>query len=175
MPRPHLIGIAGLSRVGKDTLASFIISNYGGYRYSFADPIRDMLRVLGIDMDQPYWQTRKEEVIPALGVSPRRMMQTLGTEWGRQLIHEDIWLTMARQRLASLGPGMVVPDIRFENEAGWIRQQGGIVIHLSRDGEANASKNGVEHADTDLLVKNDGTLEDLQHLVSQLFDGDHKA
>ena len=172
MPRPPLIGIAGRARSGKDTVANFIIAAIGGYRYSFADPIRAMLVPLGVDMSDPYWQARKEDVIPALGVSPRRMMQTLGTEWGRQLINPDLWIIMAHQRLLQNGPGMVIPDVRFENEAAWIRKHGGWIIHVIRPEakavEAHASEDGIEIQDTDAQILNSGTLEDLQLSVRKL-------
>ena len=172
MPQAPLIGIAGRARSGKDTVANFIIAAIGGYRYSFADPIRAMLAPLGLDMSDPYWQARKEEPIPALGVSPRRMMQTLGTEWGRQLISPDLWLIMAHQRLLQNGPGMVISDVRFDNEAAWIRKHGGRIIHVIRPDikavEAHASEDGIEMQDTDARLFNSGTLEELQLSVREL-------
>lgn len=172
MPQAPLIGIAGRARSGKDTVANFIIAAIGGYRYSFADPIRAMLAPLGVDMNDPYWQARKEDVIPALGVSPRRMMQTLGTEWGRNLINPDLWLVMAHQRLLRNGPGMVISDVRFENEAAWIRKHGGRIIHVIRPEakavEAHASEDGIEVQDTDARLFNSGTLEELQLSVREL-------
>ena len=172
MPQAPLIGIAGRARSGKDTVANFIIAAIGGYRYSFADPIRAMLAPLGVDMSDPYWQARKEDIIPALGVSPRRMMQTLGTEWGRNLISPDLWLVLAHQRLLRNGPGMVISDVRFENEAAWIRKHGGRIIHVVRPDtkavEAHASEDGIEMQDTDVRLFNSGTLEELQLSVREL-------
>ena len=172
MPQAPLIGIAGRARSGKDTVANFIVAAIGGYRYSFADPIRAMLAPLGVDMSDPYWQARKEEPIPALGVSPRRMMQTLGTEWGRQLINPDLWLIMAHQRLLQNGPGMIISDVRFDNEAAWIRKHGGRIIHVIRPDtkavEAHASEDGIEMQSTDARLFNSGTLEELQLSVREL-------
>lgn len=172
MPQAPLIGIAGRARSGKDTVANFIVAAIGGYRYSFADPIRAMLAPLGVDMSDPYWQARKEEPIPALGVSPRRMMQTLGTEWGRQLVNPDLWLIMAHQRLLQNGPGMIIPDVRFDNEAAWIRKHGGRIIHVVRPDtkavEVHASEDGIEVQDTDARLFNSGTLEELQLSVREL-------
>lgn len=177
MHQAIVIGLHGRARAGKDTVANFIISHRGGYLYSFADPIRAMLVPLGIDMSDPYWQARKEDVIPALGVSPRRLMQTLGTEWGRQIISPDLWLIMAKQRLLNFGPGMVIADVRFENEASWVRSQGGRVIHVERPKnvavEAHASEAGIEFKgeEGDIKIVNGGTLEDLQNTIREVFDG----
>jgi hypothetical protein len=172
MPQTPLIGITGRARSGKDTVANFVIAAVGGYRYSFADPIRAMLMPLGIDMSDPYWQARKEDVIPVLGVSPRRMMQTLGTEWGRNLISPDLWVVLAHQCLLRNGPGMVIPDVRFENEAAWVRKHGGRIIHVVRPNvapvEAHASEDGIEVLPEDAQLSNSGTLEELQLSVREL-------
>ena len=171
-----VIGLHGRARSGKDTVASFILAQRGGYIYSFADPIRAMLVPLGIDMRDPYWQKHKEEVIPALGVSPRRLMQTLGTEWGRDLINPELWLILAKQRLLNFGPGMVIADVRFENEAAWIRSQGGRVVHIERPNiapvEAHASEAGIEFKgdEGDFKIINGGSLEDLQQTIREVFD-----
>lgn len=171
-----VIGLHGRARAGKDTVANFILAHRGGYIYSFADPIRRMLVPLGIDMNDPYWQERKEEVIPAIGVSPRRMMQTLGTEWGRELINPELWLILAKQLLLNCGPGMVIADVRFENEAEWVRSQGGRVIHIERPGnvavEAHASEAGIEFKgeEGDFKIINGGSLGDLQQTIREVFD-----
>lgn len=177
MHKAPVIGIHGLARTGKDTVANFILAHRGGYLYSFADPIRAMLMPIGIDMNDPYWQARKEEVIPALGVSPRRMMQTLGTEWGRELINPDLWLILAKQRLLNYGAGMVIADVRFENEAAWVRNQGGRVIHVIRKlavpVAAHVSEAGVvaDLEKGDVILHNEGSLQALQHHVHEILDG----
>ena len=171
-----VIGLHGRARSGKDTVANFILSHRGGYVYSFADPIRAMLVPLGIDMSDPYWQANKEAIIPALGASPRRLMQTLGTEWGRQLINPELWLIFAKQVLINYGPGMVVADVRFENEAAWVRAQGGRVIHIERPNtvgvEAHVSEAGIEFKgeEGDFKIINGGSLEDLQQTIRGVFD-----
>ncbi|MDQ3273756.1 MAG: deoxynucleotide monophosphate kinase [Actinomycetota bacterium] len=171
---PKVIGIAGKARTGKNTMANFIEAQYGGYQYSMAAPIRRMLKAgLNVDMDDPWWAERKEKNIPAIGKSPRQLMQTLGTEWGRQLIEPSIWITLALDVLRKRGPGMIVPDIRFENEAAWVRKMGGTVIHLSRKNapgiNPHVSENALLSAPSDIQFYNDAGLEEMQHAVSKLF------
>lgn len=173
MAKPPVIGFVGVARSGKDTAADFYISFHGGYKYSFADPIRAMLRPLGVDMNDPFWIERKEQVIPALGVSPRRLMQTLGTEWGRDLINKDLWLLMAQARLLGNGPGMVIADVRYEEEAAWVRKHDGLVVHLKRALAApviaHSSELIAEVQDGDLVIENDGTLEQLHAAIGGLY------
>lgn len=171
--RPPIIGVTGKARSGKDTVTNFIVAAIGGYRYAFADPIRAMMKAgFDIDMNDPYWADKKEAPIAALGdKSPRQMMQTLGTEWGRKHVTEDVWLILAKARLLTKGPGMVVSDVRFENEAAWIRKVGGQIIHVKREALAvspHASEAGVEVRDADAIINNFTTLEDLQNRVKDI-------
>lgn len=173
MPRRALIGITGKARSGKDTLANFIVASMGGYRYSFADPIRAMLHAgFGINMQDPYWLARKEDVIPALGKSPRQLMQTLGTEWGHNHVCRRVWLILANQVLLNRGPGMVLADVRFDMEAEWVRSLGGLVIHLERVGVSEVNPHvteaGVGFHPDDVRMTNNGTLEELQIKVREL-------
>lgn len=51
--------------------------------------------------------------------SPRRVLQLLGDEWGRQMIHPDIWTMVARpglENLLSRGVRIVINDARFDND-----------------------------------------------------------
>lgn len=175
MALPFVIGITGPARAGKDTTANFIVAAVGGYVYSMAMPMKAMLKCIGVNFDDPYWEDHKEQPIAALGVSPRLLLQTLGTEWGRQRVNPDLWVLLAKQRLLQYGRGMVVPDIRFENEAAWVRNVGGLIIHLTRKNATpvrpHSSEAGVERAPEDKLLSNDGSLEDLQHHVRDMLDG----
>lgn len=171
-----VIGIAGPARAGKDTVASYILGARGyGYRYGFADPIKRMLLALNIDCTDPFWVQNKESEIPALGVSLRHLLQTLGTEWGRRLVNPDLWVILAKQQLADAGPGMVVSDVRFENEAKWIRSIGGLIIHLRRKDaqqvKPHESEFGIAIEPVDVCIGNNGTLEQLHSAVTEMFSG----
>ena len=148
----HLIGIAGPARAGKDTLCSYMLDNLDGtwLRSSFADPIKEMLRAIGVDCSDE----AKEVVSDDYGVTPRHMMQTLGTEWGRNLIDGDIWVK-AFARL-NAGKCVIVPDVRFENEAELVRANG-VLIHLVGRGgiEGNhVSENAIEFKPGDIVIDN---------------------
>jgi hypothetical protein len=136
MYKPPIIGFTGPPGAGKSLCAEVYRGVNGGYLYAFATPIKNMLRAgFGIDFEDPYWNDRdnKEKLIPAFGVSPRELMQTLGSNWGRELVNPDVWITLATGVLIKRGAGMVISDLRFENEAKWVRDRGGIVVHVSTD------------------------------------------
>ena len=76
-----------------------------------------------------------EDVLAQQLITPRYALQTLGTEWGRQL-DENIWLLYAdrdaaKRKVEGFG---VVPDCRFLNEAKFIRDCGGLLIEIVRPG-----------------------------------------
>lgn len=98
------------------------------------------------------WEDRelKEAPLQGLGRSPRYLAQTLGTEWGRQLVHADIWLLLMIQSWQgvrhSACPRMVISDIRFDNEARKVLDLGGTVWKVVRETnpvESHVSEKGV--------------------------------
>lgn len=152
----RLIGIAGPARSGKDTAALEIVESLGPAwgRASFADPIKSMLNHIGVDTGDNY----KDLPTNQYGVSTRHMMQTLGTDWGRALIDADIWVSIfaAMNRGASL----VVPDVRFENEAQLVRDHGVLIHIMGRGGipGGHVSEQRLQVLPGDYVINNDGGL-----------------
>ena len=175
MIRPPIIGISGRARVGKDTLAEAVLRlGAATYRYGFADPLRRMLHAgFGIDLADAHWIARKDLPLPEYGRSPRQMLQTLGTEWGRSLVCRDVWVRLANDEFLTRGPGMCITDVRFDNEADWIRSNGGMVIHITRARasmvNAHVSEDGIIRHASDRAVANDGSLKDLRIAAYDLF------
>lgn len=171
MPKFDLIGIHGAARSGKDTLGSMILERCDSYRYSFASPVYAMARAFGLT-DFDFSDAHKERPIPRMGgKSPRYILQTLGTEWGRQLIDEDVWVQAAERAYEAGGRGMVVTDVRFQNEADWVRKHG-TLIHIQRAGAPSVSPHiseaGVPVLEGDILIANNGTLNDLENQIEQV-------
>lgn len=172
-----IVGIAGRAGAGKDTVAQLIKEEYPNYyQMAFAQPIKDMLSMIDVDC---VTRETKELPIPGFGISPRRMAQTLGTEWGRAL-HPDFWLIVAEREMYSRGTSnFVFSDVRFENEADFIRRKGGLIIHIKCDDapavEAHVSEKGIAVKLADYIVVNNGTIEDLRTKIkSMIFLRGHK-
>lgn len=173
-----LIGISGRARSGKDTAAQ-ALTHRGWHRYSFADPLKDGVRcMLGLGREHTDGALKEQPMDWLGGVTPRRLMQTLGTEWGRDLVHPDLWLLVADRRIADAGadgaPGLVIPDVRFDNEANFIRERGGCVIHLLRPEveqvHSHLSESGVRHGIGDPVLVNDGPVTALWEAVLAIAD-----
>jgi hypothetical protein len=166
-----LIGLCGPAGCGKDTVADMLVKHGAFHRYAFAAPIKSMVGTM-LGLHDGIWEDRKwkESVIPWLGKSPRQLAQTLGTEWGRQHVHRDLWLMLGMQRWdvvrQSVSPRFVITDVRFDNEAQAIKQAGGTVWLVEREGVApvasHVSEKGVSPALIEGRVKNNGTLDQLE-------------
>lgn len=133
-------------------------------------------------------------------LSPRIMLQSLGTEWGRQVLSEDVWvrrLMAVSSQLAKGGcvyskeegvvakpgaappTGIVVSDVRFENELHFLRNNGGLVFRIRRSTDREAANVGIQSHASEMEqdgfapafisweFSNHGTLEDLFSLVDE--------
>jgi hypothetical protein len=135
-----IVGFTGRARSGKDT-ASDVLMGCGYVKMSFANPIKAMLGSLlnyqGVDhqiiMEMLHGDL-KEVPTPALGGrSARYALQTLGTEWGRKLLNQDIWAS-ATLNSAQQYDDVVIADVRFPNEVKAIKEAGGVVYRVVRPG-----------------------------------------
>lgn len=173
---PFLIGLTGYAGSGKDSVRDILETDHEFTGLAFAEPIRAMICELltsnGIGSEWMYERTLKEQVIPQLGVSYRHMAQTLGTEWGRNL-QTDFWLRIAQAYMEDLSNHghlhFVVSDVRFVNEAEWVKKQGGVIWHIRRPDVApvrpHASEAEIEHIEADWTINNTGSLDDLKPTV----------
>lgn len=166
-----IIGFTGRKGSGKSA-ASLALQDNGFRLLSFACTLKKMgnvlLRDAGLtDIDIAYAQEHKEEVLPVIGVTYRHLLQTLGTEWGRSLIHENLWIKVARRMLEQATGDVVFDDVRFGNEAALIREMGGVIIHVHRPGvdadDGHVSENIT--LPSDHVIVNNGTLADLYRQV----------
>lgn len=184
---PPLIGLVGRAGTGKDTVRT-ILEQYAGYKgLAFADPIRAMLLAMlepiGIGRDWVTVPALKEIPIPGVGLSYRRLAQTLGTEWGRTL-DRDLWTRMAGEAMAATIPAtddqadvyFVISDVRFASEAAWVRNRGGVLWRIERPSaqpvHAHVSENEAHGFDVHATIANTGTLADLHRRVLSLVTQD---
>jgi hypothetical protein len=184
----RVVGIMGRAGSGKTTVAQRLVDQHPrSARFSFARPIRMMLQAL-IDSTRPkthpYTATDytddpklKNTPIPFLmNQTPRRLMQTLGTEWARNTVDRDFWVEIARGKVErKLGTywlrdrprsmAVIFDDVRFANEVEMIRSFGGVVLKVVRPDQEIISE--AAHAseqldvEADITVVNDGTVMDL--------------
>lgn len=155
-----LIGIAGKAGSGKDTLGKYIEEHYGYKRESFARPLKEALNTMfGWTMEQ--WNDRawKETILEGFSVSPRILAQTFGTDWGRETIDPNLWLKLLSRKMKF---PCVITDVRFPNEAKFIKENNGLVIKIFRTVSPVAGHpSEVLDFEADVLLNNSGSISEL--------------
>ena len=171
-----LIGLCGPAGAGKNTVAEFLTDLDGCtlVQMAFADPLYECISTItGLPVARLKDRVVKEAVIPHLGKSPRQMLQSMGTEWGRGMVHDEIWIRIAMEQASqhlTVGRSVVIADVRFDNEAQAIIDAGGEVWKVTRPGwrcladeaAAHQSEAGVSDHLITRTIDNSGSLDDLR-------------
>lgn len=169
-----IIGLSGPAGSGKDTVRAILEKENGFHGKAFADPLRDMAKSFlsagGISTSYMTDRHLKESVIPELGFSYRRIVQTLGTEWGRSL-DQDVWLNIVKSSIQkNPNRNYVISDVRFPNEFNWIKESGGVIWYIQRDVEkviAHASESSLDGFKFDHTIFNTSTISALYDMVQE--------
>lgn len=162
-----LIAFHGLARSGKGVATRRLISKHGFTVHKLAGPLKNMLRSLGLTEEHIEGSLKEKPCDLLGGQTPRYAMQTLGMEWGRDLIHKSLWhISWVNSKPDS---DLVVDDLRFPNDYDFLKSLGATVVKVERPGVergSHASEN--QQLPHDHLLLNDGALEDLQIKVDAL-------
>lgn len=139
---PLIFGIAGVARCGKDTLGKYLmqklqkngfpcltISFASALKHDLDDFLKDKLNISAFTENNA-----EKDII-------RPILVSYGTDVCRKL-DQDYWIKKIEKKVKSSINNkiiVVITDVRYENEAKWIKQNGGFVIHLSRMGQKPAN------------------------------------
>lgn len=170
---PKVVAFTGLAGAGKSTAADILVKRGYG-RVKFAGPLKAMMRAIGLT-DDHIEGNLKEIPHPWLqGQTPRYAMQTLGTEWGRNIIGEKFWTGLwwnTARDVVDAGGMVVTDDCRFPNELETIRSLGGVVIRIAGRGGISGGHSSEKHElEADAVIQNTGTLLDLEKNVLTALD-----
>lgn len=181
----QLIGLMGYAQSGKDTVAQTLVAELGFQRIAFADALRDMLYALNpfIDIDVEYAGgnvlrefVRLQTVVDHKGwdrakvehEDVRGLLQRLGTEAGRNVLGQNIWVDTAMKKATDPGK-YVFTDVRFPNEYYAILSAGGELWRIVRPGTApvngHASETALDGHYPDVVIHNTGNLAVLRERV----------
>lgn len=121
--RLPIVAFAGPDRVGKSMMAGWFHKKMGGQRLHFASRLKELAEELKLadnvgDGDKSTWE--------------RAVYLTIG-QVVRKLINPGYWIVPVAE---SIDPGQwnIIDDLRFKNEAEWVRKMGGIIIRVKRPG-----------------------------------------
>lgn len=176
-----LVAFTGQMGSGKSTAIEYYRSNFtnmnGVNLIKFAAPLYDI---------QSYVYNRIKDVyIPhASFVKDRKLLQWLGTEWGRGTISSTLWVDLwkaevTKSRSAKF-ESVVCDDCRFDNEAEAVKSLGGVIIQIVSDkaSQRNTAANGISNHSSeagirrdyiDDIVPNHGSIEDFHKALKKVF------
>ena len=127
------------------------------------------------------------EIVESL--TPRLLLQLLGTECGREIIHPNIWINAlfadykalydapiySGDKIIDQGliyPNWIITDVRFPNESEAIKKRNGILIRVNRNSnEVSNHESEIaldDYAGFDYIIENNGTIEELIEKVRQI-------
>lgn len=170
---PHkrlIIAFTGLAGAGKSTAAAYLVKHHRFERVRFAGPLKAMMAALGLSQEQIEGSEKEKPCALLGGKTPRYAMQTIGTEWGRDLIDFDLWIRAWQAAVDAKRPEIpvVVDDCRFPNEAAAVRAAGGVLVRIDRPGAGLGAAGHVSEAHTlpsGWTILNDGSPDNLHSQV----------
>jgi len=143
----RIIGFGHSKRAGKDTIAEMVAghlrtgTNWSVQMTGFADKLKEVCHNLyGWDglMGKDFYNTPegaplREVPLPTIGKSPRQIWIDMGTPAVRERVYDMTWVEFTL-RPANPPDVLIIPDVRFPNEAQRIHELGGILVQVERPG-----------------------------------------
>ena len=179
----HIIALySPAPQSGKTTTADYL--NLQGYTVvKFAGILKDMVRTMLLGAGIPLLTVERMvegdlkefslTLASGVKVTPRRLMQTLGTEWGRG-IDPDLWASLTAAKIKQMvgrGQKVVIDDMRFPNEFDAITKIGGATVCIHRSTAevvtGHSSEGQLNDHFFDAVLINDGTIADLHQQIRE--------
>lgn len=179
---PKIIGIySPVMQSGKTTTANYLCANYNFSVKPFARPMKEMIRTFFNTMgfppevvEQMLTGNLKDQPIVTLdGKTPRDLMLSLGTDWGRGMVADDVWV---KANLMSIFRDTVIDDVRFPNEYDAIKAAGGEVWCVVRGDPyikepAPEGEGRLDDYVFDKVIYNSGTIAQLRAEIATIMMG----
>ena len=170
----NIIGIAGKAHAGKDTVAYLLLSliQVPSYIYHFADPIKQHLCDL-LKLDIRYFNdTTLKESVYKDELTYRMLMQNTGDSF-KKIFGEEVFVNLANEYYESINSNsvLIIPDVRYEYEAEWIKNNSGIMIYVDNMNSSttmfNSHSSESKTIDCDIIIHNDKS-QSINHLLEQV-------
>lgn len=173
-----LVGIHGAIGSGKDVAAAHLCRTRGFTRVAYGDALKEeVARILRRPLaayakEHPRYRfLGEDEAVARLIQDKPQVVRALIQAWGTELRRAEApgyWVEKLRRRTEGLDR-IVVPDVRFENEAAFVRESGGYLLKVVRPDHTwddHASERDLDGwTNWDVVILNDGTVADLEAKV----------
>jgi hypothetical protein len=139
-----IVGIIGLIASGKSTIANILVEDYGFVKVSFADSLKDAVAAIfgwdrellqGDTEESRIWREQVDQYwsdVMQHAVTPRWVLQHIGTDVMREHFHKNIWVHSLMKKLNDPSKNYVISDVRFQNEVAVILANRGQIWEIQR-------------------------------------------
>lgn len=132
------------------------------------DPFLDGDLTMSEFLDELSWDWDDAKTHRIYGFEVRRLLQKLGTEVVRESYGANAWVDVVARQINDEQPERaVITDVRFDNEAEWLRSMDAPVVRITRPGVGpvnnHKSDAGISEHLVSVTVENDSTLEALAY------------
>ena len=178
---PCVIGLySPAPQSGKSTVARFLAESYGYEIVPFAHTLKRMTRVFLLsfygEIATFAWMDANKDLVvfekAGHDITVRYLMQTLGTEWGRELLGRDVWVDLWRHSVSDKLL-VVADDMRFPNEFEAVHALGGETWCVIRDSAerstAHTSEGALDNRVFSHYIYNDRSVEQLHAYLKGTF------
>lgn len=179
-----IIGLVGYIGSGKGTVGDILVRDHQYTKFAFADALKDAVSQIFLwprgllEGDSNASRTFREKIDPwwshkfGYEVTPRLILQKMGTEACRHGIADNIWIAALEKRIQGY-ENVVISDVRFPNEIDFVRSAGGVIIRVKRGEDPTPEKLATLHVsetawnsyEPDYTVTNDGTIDELKEKI----------
>lgn len=145
---------------GKDTFAEYAASKYQYNIGSFAYALKEAaMEAFKLTEEEVYDRKLKEVPHQYWGISPRRILQLMGTEAMRGTFGENIWIKRLELELYQSDRPTFIVDVRFQNEVNYIKEKG-VIIHIIRENNPFINPINSSHSsEADAILPSEGVFE----------------
>jgi len=187
-----IIGLSGKKRVGKDTVADYLVSDHGFIKYSFADPIKEVSRILFNFTEEQLYGDDKDKIDPTWKIKPRDFFQKFGTDYMQYQFPKEFpesnsvvpekcfWVKCfhswyLKQRDKNPDVKIVITDVRFIHEYNFLIKEDAMIIKIENNNiqniDTHISENELNSFDPskfDYCIKNDSSLDSLKNKINDI-------
>lgn len=151
---------------------------------TFTHPIRLDEEHLGLilsyienRLDYNVSKESKDKMLLLVGTemtTPRKLLQTIGTDLVRDCIDPDFWVRMLERRIENLAD-VVISDARTSNERAWARSRNALMCLINRPNvqskDSHKTENDLgEESEYNLIFNNDDSLNRFRIDVNGFFN-----
>jgi hypothetical protein len=181
----RLVALTGYAGSGKSEAARYLVERHHFVRLRYAAPMKKMIMTLLVESGVGPITARemidgklKETPSPVLaGHSPRFALQTLGTEWGRNILARDFWRRLLMGRVeaeVAKGNSVVIDDVRFFCEARELRARGFTLLRIQRPGVERGEHSSEDQSfPVDHVIQNDESIPTLHERLEEKLTSSH--